>query len=76
MRMAEKKCGPVITDNNNYILDWNFPKGKFAATEDLTELHKRLVSIPGVVETGLFVSVAEKAYFATPEGNVTEVSRP
>lgn len=74
--MAEKKCGPVITDNNNYIVDWEFPKNKYRSTEELGDLHKRLVSIPGVVETGLFVGVAEKAYFATPEGAVTEVSKP
>lgn len=22
IRMATKKCGPVVTDNNNYIIDW------------------------------------------------------
>lgn len=76
LRMAERKCGPVITDNNNYVLDWKFPKGKYVDTASLAVLHTRLVNIPGVVETGLFVNVAEKAYFATPEGAVIEVSKP
>uniref|UniRef100_A0A0N5AGT0 ribose-5-phosphate isomerase n=1 Tax=Syphacia muris TaxID=451379 RepID=A0A0N5AGT0_9BILA len=76
LRMAERKCGPVLTDNNNYVLDWKFPKGKYVDTASLAALHTRLVNIPGVVETGLFVNVAEKAYFATPEGAVIEVSKP
>uniref|UniRef100_A0A0M3I540 ribose-5-phosphate isomerase n=1 Tax=Ascaris lumbricoides TaxID=6252 RepID=A0A0M3I540_ASCLU len=76
LRMAQRKCGPVITDNNNYLVDWNFPKGKFANTNDLAALHQRLVKLPGVVETGLFVGVAEKVYFATPEGAVIEKAKP
>ncbi|VDM37508.1 unnamed protein product [Toxocara canis] len=76
LRMAQKKCGPVITDNNNYVLDWNFPKGKFANTTDLAALHQRLVKLPGVVETGLFVGVAEKVYFATPDGTIIEKGKP
>lgn len=76
LRMAQRVCGPVITENNNYILDWHFPKGKFIDTASLAALHQRLVNMPGVVETGLFISVAEKAYFGSPEGTVTEVQKP
>ncbi|VDN03501.1 unnamed protein product [Thelazia callipaeda] len=70
---SKEKLGPVITDNNNFILDWNFPKNRYITTTDLAALHMRLISLPGVVETGLFVGVAEKAYFAAPDGSVTEV---
>ncbi|EJD75542.1 ribose 5-phosphate isomerase A [Loa loa] len=77
LRMNGKgKLDPFITDNNNFILDWNFPKNKYVTTEDLAALHTRLISLPGVVETGLFIGVAEKAYFATADGNVTERLRP
>ncbi|MFH4980670.1 hypothetical protein AB6A40_007379 [Gnathostoma spinigerum] len=72
LRMAVKKCGPVITDNNNYIIDWNFPKDK---SHDWAALHQRLVNLPGVVESGLFVGVAEKVYFATPDGSITTRDR-
>lgn len=67
---------PFITDNSNFILDWNFPKNKYVTTEELQALHTRLKSLPGVVETGLFIGVAEKAYFATSDGDVTERMRP
>ncbi|VIO95635.1 ribose 5-phosphate isomerase, putative [Brugia malayi] len=73
---SKEKLDPFITDNNNFILDWNFPKNKYVTTEDLSALHTRLKSLPGVVETGLFIGVAEKAYFATADGNVTERLRP
>ncbi len=26
LRMAKSKCGPVVTDNGNFILDWYLPK--------------------------------------------------
>lgn len=73
---SKDKLDPFITDNNNFILDWNFPKNKYVTTEDLAALHTRLISLPGVVETGLFIGVAEKAYFGTADGNVTERLRP
>lgn len=73
---TKEKLGPVITDNNNFILDWHFPKNKYVTTKDLAALHMRLISLPGVVETGLFVAAAEKAYFATSDGTVTEISKP
>ncbi|VDK74639.1 unnamed protein product [Onchocerca ochengi] len=72
---CKEKVDPFITDNNNFILDWNFPKNKYVTTEDLAALHIRLKSLPGVVETGLFIGVVEKAYFATADGNVTEKLR-
>lgn len=60
--------GPVITDNGNFILDWHFP-------QDVTCLHKannEISLIPGVVETGLFLNMAEKAFFGMPDGSVKE----
>jgi ribose 5-phosphate isomerase A len=47
LRMAEKKDGPVITENRNFILDVKF-----------REIHKALERdikvVPGVIESGLF----------------------
>lgn len=73
---SKEQFDPFITDNNNFILDWNFPKNKYVTTEDLAALHTRLILLPGVVETGLFIGVAERAYFATADGNVTLRLRP
>jgi ribose 5-phosphate isomerase A len=60
LREGKGKVGPVITDNGNVILDASFgPISKAAALE------KRLKMIPGVVETGLFVQIADIAYIGT-----------
>ncbi|VDL62419.1 unnamed protein product [Nippostrongylus brasiliensis] len=70
LRMAVKKCGPVLTDNNNYIIDWTFEKNK---PRDWKEIQLRIANTPGVVETGLFIGVVDKVYFAYPDGNVKEI---
>uniref|UniRef100_A0A0K0DP75 ribose-5-phosphate isomerase n=1 Tax=Angiostrongylus cantonensis TaxID=6313 RepID=A0A0K0DP75_ANGCA len=44
LRMAVKKCGPVLTDNNNYIIDWTFEKNK---TRNWQEVQMRLANTPG-----------------------------
>ena len=48
LRLAKKKDGPVITENGNIILDVMF------SNVDET-LEKKLKSITGVIETGLFI---------------------
>ena len=45
---------PFINDNGNYILDCNFEK-----IQDANELNNTLNMIPGVVENGLFVNMAD-----------------
>lgn len=50
------KQQPVITDNGNYIVDIHFTQ---PITHPETE-HKRLCTIPGVVETGLFFNLPIK----------------
>mgnify|MGYP003524375793 CR=1 FL=1 len=48
LRLAQKKDGPVITENGNIILDAWF--------DNIDEtLERRLKNITGVVETGLFI---------------------
>lgn len=48
IRTAEKKDGPVITENNNIILDVSFRKIE-------ETLEKDIKAITGVVESGLFI---------------------
>ena len=48
LRFAQKKDGPVITENGNFILD-----AKFAEYPDTLE--KEIKSIAGVIESGLFI---------------------
>uniref|UniRef100_A0A0K0DVH5 ribose-5-phosphate isomerase n=1 Tax=Strongyloides stercoralis TaxID=6248 RepID=A0A0K0DVH5_STRER len=70
LRMAHKKCGPVITDNNCYVVDWYFPSSFVKRDHDWHLTNNFLINIPGIVETGLFLNVAEEAFFATNDGNV------
>ncbi|XP_023265295.1 ribose-5-phosphate isomerase-like, partial [Seriola lalandi dorsalis] len=57
--------GPVVTDNSNFILDW-----KFEQAQNWKEANTAIKMIPGVVETGLFVGMAERAYFGMEDGSV------
>ena len=63
--MASQKAGPCVTDNGNFIIDVDF--GKIA---DPGSVEDKLSRIPGVVETGLFISMACKAYFGGTDGKV------
>lgn len=49
-----KKDGPVVTDQGNLVLDV-----KFDDISNPAELEKTMNNIPGVVENGLFVNVAD-----------------
>ena len=40
------------------------------------QLEAKLLAIPGIVETGLFLDMAEKAYFGMEDGKVIVVSKP
>lgn len=67
LRMAKAKAGPVVTDNGNFILDVDFGE-----IHDPIALHKRMKLMVGVVETGIFARMAERAYFGRADGNVEE----
>jgi ribose 5-phosphate isomerase A len=54
LRMGIKKAGPVITDQGNMVIDV-----KFDSIDNPAELEKTLNNIPGVLENGLFVGVAD-----------------
>lgn len=54
---------PLITDNGNYIVDCPFEK-----IEDPADLDKKLQTIVGVVETGLFIDMANAVIIGSPEG--------
>jgi ribose 5-phosphate isomerase A len=60
LREGRGKLGPVITDNGNAVID-----AVFGVISNVAELEKKLKMIPGVVETGLFVNLADIAYVGT-----------
>jgi len=63
LREGKGKVGAVVTDNGNYIVDVDF--GEIA---DIKELNQRLKLIPGVIETGLFIGIADIVYLGKPDG--------
>ncbi|MGQ9759258.1 MAG: ribose-5-phosphate isomerase RpiA [Candidatus Methanomethylicaceae archaeon] len=60
---GDRKDGPLITDNGNFILDV-----KFGEIENPRSLEFELKRIPGVVEVGLFVNLASVAYIGSTRG--------
>lgn len=54
---------PYLTDGGNFILD-----AKFEPIPDAAALERRLLRIVGVVETGLFIGMAEQAMVASAQG--------
>ena len=52
--MGVKKAGPVVTDQGNLIIDT-----KFDYVNDPKSLEAIINNIPGVLDNGLFVDVAD-----------------
>lgn len=69
-RLRKQRDGqPFITDNGNYIFDCRFADG----IADPVELNARLGDRAGIVESGLFLNLAELALVAT--GDSVEILR-
>jgi ribose 5-phosphate isomerase A len=62
LRESRGKVGPVITDNGNVIID-----ADFGLLQNPAELELKLKSIPGIVETGLFIKMADFVYIGKPD---------
>jgi ribose 5-phosphate isomerase A len=68
LRLADGQ--PFVTDSGNYILDC-----AFGAIPDPASIQRELKLLPGIVETGLFVGMADLAVIGTSDGIETR-SRP
>jgi len=69
LRSAERKDGPVVTDNGNLVLDC-----EFGPIEDPAGLARTLSVTPGVVDHGLFVGMADEVHCGREDG--VDVRRP
>lgn len=69
--VAPRGGGEYRTDNGNAILDARFPGG----ISDPATMEVRLATIPGVVENGLFVGLADVAVLGRDDGTVEVVRR-
>jgi ribose 5-phosphate isomerase A len=63
LREGKRKVGPVITDNGNVIIDTDF-----GPIQKPAELEHKLKCISGVVETGLFIKMADIVYIGKRSG--------
>jgi ribose 5-phosphate isomerase A len=64
-RLRYDRDAPFRSDNGNFILDC-----PFGSIEDPRVLARELDAIPGVVESGLFLGMADQGFFAGPDGIV------
>jgi len=65
LRMAQAKAGPVVSDNGNFIID-----ADFGIIKNPLELNLKILQIPGVVDSGLFLGMAQAAYIGQEDGKV------
>ena len=72
LRMANKKAGPVVTDQGNLILDVIFDEG----IKQPKEIEMSINNIPGVLENGLFVDLTDKVLVGKIENNIPVVYSP
>ncbi|RZO15011.1 MAG: ribose-5-phosphate isomerase RpiA [Synechococcus sp. MED-G135] len=69
LRMATRKAGPVVTDQGNLVLDVKFNGG----IADPVGLERDLNNLPGVLENGLFVNLADEVLVGEINGDVAGV---
>ena len=69
LRMAQKKAGPVVTDQGNLILDLTFRNG----IDDPEQLESKINNIPGVLENGLFVNLTDQVLVGKVENGKVDV---
>lgn len=63
LRSAERKAGPVVTDEGSLLLDCDFGR-----ITNARRLASSFAEIPGIVEHGLFVDLADTVYVGTENG--------
>ena len=68
LRMAKMKAGPLITDNGNFIIDVDF-----GVIKNPSDLNKKILQIPGVVDTGFFINMTSGAYIGQKDGTILKL---
>ncbi len=69
LRMAQKKAGPIVTDQGNLILDLTFRNG----IDQPELLESQINNIPGVLENGLFVNLTDQVLVGKVENDLVGV---
>jgi ribose 5-phosphate isomerase A len=73
LRPSEDGSGPYLTDEGHYILDAAMPPSLDPA--GVASLASSLNSVPGVVEHGLFLDMADVALLGRDDGTVERLER-
>jgi ribose 5-phosphate isomerase A len=63
LRLAPDGSGPFITDQGNQILDCHF-----GIIDDPPQLAAKLHNVPGLLEHGLFIAMADVLFMGTSDG--------
>jgi ribose 5-phosphate isomerase A len=71
LRMAQRKAGPVVTDQGNLVLDVSMAGG----IGDPEDLESRINNLPGVLENGLFVNLTDEVLVGQISDGVAGVHR-
>merc|ERR1712159_391704 len=69
LRMAQKKAGPIVTDQGNLILDLIFKNG----IDQPELLESQINNIPGVLENGLFINLTDEVLVGKVEKEIVGV---
>ena len=65
LRMAQKKAGPIVTDQGNLVLDLSFSNG----IDQPELLESQINNIPGVLENGLFINLTDQVLVGKVEND-------
>ncbi len=60
-----KDSAPISTDNGNFVVDVDF-----GPIKDALVLDRQMRSIPGLLETGLFIGLTDRVYVGLRDGTV------
>ncbi len=71
LRMAQKKAGPIVTDQGNLVLDVSFQNG----IDDPEALETQINNFPGVLENGLFINLTDEVLVGEISNGSTNVNR-
>jgi len=69
INVRKKNAEIFITDHHHYILDCKCDK-----ISDASALNMALHQIPGIVETGLFINMANKAIIGYEDGKIETIN--
>jgi ribose 5-phosphate isomerase A len=75
LRAAAGRGGPFVSDNGNLIVDLA-PPAPLVDAAAARAFDAALRAVPGVVDTGLFLGIAERILVGHPDGRVDTRVRP